>query len=367
MHYRKRGSTGFTLVELLVVITIIAILIALLLPAVQAAREAARRAFCSNQIKQLGTAIHHYLEANKVFPPGTIAVPTSGGLAGTVAYPYNVWTEAAAGANHHGTSWILQIMPFMEEESLNWNWKTSVSGNTSLVVAKGMADKDIKGLYCPTRRTAFRPDIDDGANIMQTTSWSGGGTDYGGCAGRHYAFDTATGYPSQTGSGTCTNNFYPPPFASGSSTTQLADTDETKRWGIFGRINMSTSSAEIRDGMSCTIMTGELQRITSSSGTAPFSGTSGPYVSHDGWAIGGCATLFSTGCMYDPSTGTFVADGGKLLNNSLFMSPGSDHSGGANFGLGDASVRFIGDTANARVFALMGSMADEVPVDIGEL
>jgi prepilin-type N-terminal cleavage/methylation domain-containing protein len=211
MRYRKRGSTGFTLVELLVVITIIAILIALLLPAVQAAREAARRATCTNQIKQLDLAMHHYLEATKVFPPGTIA-----GNAATISYPYAVWTNAAAGANNHGTSWILQIMPYMETESLNWNWRTSVSGNTSLVTPKGMADKDMKGLYCPTRRGAFRPTIDDRTGIMLTTAWAGGGTDYGGCAGRHYCFDTGANYPSQGGTITCpTANFYPPPFASG--------------------------------------------------------------------------------------------------------------------------------------------------------
>ena len=67
MRYRR---LGFTLIALLVVIAIIAVLITLLLPAVQAAREAARRIQCTNNLKQIGLAMHGYHDVNNCLPPG---------------------------------------------------------------------------------------------------------------------------------------------------------------------------------------------------------------------------------------------------------------------------------------------------------
>jgi prepilin-type N-terminal cleavage/methylation domain-containing protein/prepilin-type processing-associated H-X9-DG protein len=354
MSHRRGAPKGFTLVELLVVITIIGILIALLLPAVQAAREAAHRAQCQNNLKQIGLALHNYGSANKVFPPGTIcsSAPTGTPLM------YAVKAEAGntSGTGLHGTSFLLRILPYIEGESMaaNWNYKTNVLGNQAI------ASRDIRSFYCPTRRTSVRPGID--SDILLVTSWSGGGTDYGGCVGRHAGLMTShagtQGVPPNTG-GVYAPEQPPlttvqPPYS-----TQMGAEDGVKQWGIFGRVNASTTFGEISDGLSCTIATGEMQRIRAD--YPQFANLSSPPPnSDDGWAVGNDATLFSTGIDSTTAAANTIGCVAGVMNNGIYSAPGSKHPGGANFGIADGSVRFIGETSDISVFALRGSMADGV-------
>ena len=107
MTNQRRGARlprAFTLIGLLVVIAIIAVLIALLLPAVQAAREAARRMQCTNNLKQLGIAMHNYHDSLGRLPYGAI-----------VALPGNFWYPTGVGGEHYRYSTLAMLAPFLEQ------------------------------------------------------------------------------------------------------------------------------------------------------------------------------------------------------------------------------------------------------------
>ena len=350
-----RRRRGFTWPELVVSLIVIAVLAALVLPAIQAARETSRRIQCHSYLMQIGLAIHNYAQANKVFPPGTIC--TTGPIA--PHNQYDVWAEAAqTGPGTQGTSFLLRVLPYLEPVSVYKSWNYSAGGvglNAGVQNGPGPATTDLPGFYCPTRRSGLRPQ--DKA-LLPATWWPGGGTDYGGCVGRHVAYDTSGPSHNVLDAGAPNAIVFDPGVTEANTVYQVMNDGAKRRWGIFGRVNVGTTFAEIKDGTSNTIMTGELQRIAVVN--AGYGGANN--LSHDGWAVGGDATGFTTG--YGGPLVKINGQSTQLMNNGFFQSPGSDHPGGANFGFADGSVTFLPTAVDQNIFALLGSMADAVAASV---
>jgi prepilin-type N-terminal cleavage/methylation domain-containing protein/prepilin-type processing-associated H-X9-DG protein len=142
-------ALGFTLVELLVVIAIIGVLVALLLPAVQAAREAARRMQCSNNLRQMGLALHNYHDVNQSFPMNYRPV---------AAGPY---------------SWMQAILPYIEQQNLYS--QLTIGGTQSLTNNAQVASTAIKGYLCPsdgiTPKGALMPNRSDSGGTKAITNY----------------------------------------------------------------------------------------------------------------------------------------------------------------------------------------------------
>jgi prepilin-type N-terminal cleavage/methylation domain-containing protein/prepilin-type processing-associated H-X9-DG protein len=120
---------AFTLIELLVVIAIIAILIGLLLPAVQKVREAAARIKCANNMKQIGLAMHGYMDVNTGLPPNGIYVYTGSSVKATVAW-----------------STMSRILPYIEQENLF----KGIDFNQPYSTQVGISSKRVATYICPS-------------------------------------------------------------------------------------------------------------------------------------------------------------------------------------------------------------------------
>lgn len=164
-----RRASGFTLIELMVVIAIIALLIGLLLPAVQAAREAARRVQCIGNMKQIGLAIHQYEQANGGFPPSAIVVNTS--------------TPGVLWASDFGP--FARILPHLEESATYAAYNLTVAyGDPSNLTATAQS---IATYLCPSEvRNDKITDVSFGY-----TGW----TNYGFCLGDWFVWAGPNGGP----------------------------------------------------------------------------------------------------------------------------------------------------------------------------
>ena len=128
---RRRPRHGFTLVELLVVIAIIGVLVALLLPAVQAAREAARRSACTNNLRQVGLALHNFESARKAFPP-------------------SIKWSGTVGDKSNSVSAYVRLLPYVEEDNLGVFYTPTSNEDQKLPDGRPIQSIRIPLFVCPT-------------------------------------------------------------------------------------------------------------------------------------------------------------------------------------------------------------------------
>ncbi len=156
---------GFTLIELLVVIAIIAVLIALLLPAVQAAREAARRMQCTNNLKQIGLALHNYEGSNNAFPPTSIL--------------YGVEPGSTRPQFKSNWSVVARIAPYLEQGAMfsAMNFSTKPGNPPNATIQR----LSVATFLCPSD-----PNLAPAANTDTTTA---GVISYGSMVGDWYVWE----------------------------------------------------------------------------------------------------------------------------------------------------------------------------------
>jgi prepilin-type N-terminal cleavage/methylation domain-containing protein/prepilin-type processing-associated H-X9-DG protein len=318
---RVRRKYGFTLVELLVVITIIGILIALLLPAVQAAREAARRVRCTNNIKQMALACLQHEEANTFLPTTGWSAPWFG--------------DPDRGVNRRQPGgWHYNILPYMGLDNLH-----DLGLGNNAAGRLQTAQTPISTFICPTRREVIA------YHVNGTVDGVEGRSDYGANGGD----GTVGGIGVQ----------YDPHAASGANPYAVVDTWTDAYWsqflyppgghstGTFGA-HSEIKMAQITDGASNTYLIGERY-------CNPDTYYTGTDIADDqGW---------DEGFDYDTIRFVLVVPMQDTPGQWYGYGFGSAHVSGFNMAFCDGAVQFVSYAIDGETHRRLGNREDSLPID----
>ena len=308
----SRLARGFTLVELLVVIAIIALLMALLLPAVQGVRESARRLQCGNNLKQIALALQTHHAHHDAFPAGQECLIDI----------------HRAGGNWKRWSWFTATLPNLEQMSLyeiyTKHYGGSPGGGSFSYTNLPEKTAVVPSFLCPS--DGANPKVHNGSAPTNAQGFHG-----------NYVLNAGNGF------------FNPGGFA-----------NSAKLNGLFFP-QSAISAANVRDGLSNTLLGSEIVLVPDGAVGSSQEDVRGRY--HN---VGHAGALFST--LYTPNTSqpdrfsyciTGKVPRAPCVNTSddVVVSARSHHVGGVTTALADASVRFVADTVDPRVWLDLGSRA----------
>jgi prepilin-type N-terminal cleavage/methylation domain-containing protein len=361
MSVRRLGQRGFTLVELLVVISIIGVLVGLLLPAVQSAREAARRASCQNNLKNVALASLNFATTNQTFPKNSVR---PNGL-------LNFGTQ--------GVSWMVGILPHIEQNALFdrlefrqdpvfsfFGRQVYLFGNQT-AQNLAVAQTRVQLFHCPSDGTSLEALTNRGEAKWFPSIIPLAGTSYKGVMGSLWNWydpsnltlestftgkrglvdpvvNPVLGGSDVSGGGRqvslwafCSNNgIYHPGFMR----TGTAIGPE--------RLDCQTRLSDIKDGQSNVFLVGEAVAA---------------YSRRTAWFHSVMSTATTALPLNDRARCASTGNRRKDLescdamwgDNSGFY---SNHVGGAQFALADGSVRWVSDQIDLLTYQRLGSMAD---------